>query len=193
MGSSHVSIGHVLSGLDRPQDALEHYQEGLRIEAAALGEEHPNLAGTHEAIGSALLALDRFDDGIQHLRRSLSIYAKADPSRPDEAWTHLALGRAVTRREGCEPALEHFDRAAAIWRESFGDTHPHLARPLAAIGQCAAAPERAAEAHGALTKVAAANPDSPVSAALLALLDAEDDTAVDAAKSKLTDMGEWFY
>ena len=193
VGGSHVSIGHVLSGLARPEDALEHYEEGLRIEAAAFGEEHPNLGGTHEAIGSALLALDRFEEGIEHLRRSLSIYAKADPPRPDEAWTHLALGRAVTRREGCAPALEHFDRAAAIWREHFGDAHPHLARPFAAIGQCKAASERATEAHKALAKLADANPDSPVTGALLALLDADNEAALAATRSKLTEMGEWHY
>ena len=193
VGSSHASIGHVLSGLARHEDALGHYEQALRIEVAALGEDHPSVAATHEAIGSALLALDRFEDGIQHLRHSLSIYAKADPRRPDEAWTHLAMGRAVTHREGCEAALEHFERAASIWREHFGETYSHLARPLAAVGQCKAASERAARAHTALSKLAAANPDSPVVGALLALLSADDETTLATAKSKLAEMGEWYY
>ena len=49
-------MGGVYNLLDRHAEALEAYEEALRIQRAALGDDHPDVAATLDDIEQALRA-----------------------------------------------------------------------------------------------------------------------------------------
>jgi tetratricopeptide (TPR) repeat protein len=193
VAQSHATIGNALSGLRRPDEAIEHYELGLRIEIASLGADHYDVALTREALGSALVDAGRYEEGLDHLRGSSAIFAKIGPQLPAAAWTHLGLGRALAGREGCAPAIPHYVEAIAIWRNAFGDEHPNLARPLAALALCTSSAEEAAKAREHLRRLADGALGTPVTAALYDLAVADDEASHRAAEARLVELREWTY
>jgi hypothetical protein len=142
-------------------------------------------------MGSSLVGLHRNEEGIERLEESLATYARMEGEHPSAGWTHLAMGRAIWLTRGCVHAIEHFEAAAEIWMRAHRDTHPYLARPLTAIARCEDRPDAAERARTRLRAVAEAEPDDPVVKAHLAVVEAGDDGALDAARRRLDELGEW--
>ena len=76
-------MGNALSVLGRPQDAIGHYEQALRIK--------PDNAEAHYAVGIALEQTGMLQDAIGHYQQALRI--KPDFSAARTALTRLQAGQ----------------------------------------------------------------------------------------------------
>ena len=79
---SHYEVGSVLLGEGRIQEAVEQYEQALRIK--------PDYGEPHNDLGVALIRLGRVEEGIEHLEQALRL-------NPDYAEAHYNLGIALAQ------------------------------------------------------------------------------------------------
>ena len=83
----------------RPAEAIEHYQEALRIQ--------PNQSQPHNNLGVVLLSLNRSEEALQHYQKALEI-------QPDYADAHRNLATYLTKAGRFHEAIEHGKTAARL-------------------------------------------------------------------------------
>ena len=152
----HEDIGVLYMELDRPSEAVPHFEAALRL--------RPGSASAHFNYGTALAAAGRTEEGVAEYQRALQL-------KPDYAIAHNNLGTALLRLGRPQAALTSFREAARI-DPRLDEAHLNVGLIARALGD---APEAAARFRRAIEL----NPDWVTAIASLAsLLAASPDASV---------------
>ena len=127
---AHDNLAETLLHIDRPQEAIVHYQEALRLE--------PTMAAAHHNLANALLNTGRVPEAIEHYKKALDLnpsladahfnYAlmlagmkQLDESieqfqeglqfDPENAQAHFALGNVFRSAGRAQEAMEEYQQA----------------------------------------------------------------------------------
>ena len=144
------SLGVALAGEGRIDEAIEHFQEALRLK--------PDYVWAHNNLGLALVNLRKTEEAFKHFREALRL-------KPDSAETHNNLGTALAAVGRTQEAIEHYDRALRL-KPDYAKAHNNLGVALAGLRNTSQAIEHYrqavrlypefAEAHYNLANVLAA-------------------------------------
>ncbi len=111
--------------------ALELFGEALTLRQAALGANHPNLAGVIGNIATMHYRLEQYDQAEPLFVRSLEIsIANLGPEHPNVARKFNNLGRMYMKVDKLEQAREALGRALAIRRNSLPAGHFDIGQTL---------------------------------------------------------------
>ncbi|TVR16484.1 MAG: tetratricopeptide repeat protein [Balneolaceae bacterium] len=88
------NLGVLLRDMGNSDDAIEHYQEALRIRQLTLGETHPLTAFSHMNVARFLLDLEQFEDARPHATQAYEIMSEALV----ETHLHLLLAGSTVAR-----------------------------------------------------------------------------------------------
>ena len=97
--TAHTNLGAALADLGRPQEAITHYREALRLMPAS--------AEAHNNLGNTLFQLGRPQEAIPHYRESLRL-------KPDVAGVHSNLGIALGMTGQAAEAARHFEAVVRL-------------------------------------------------------------------------------
>jgi tetratricopeptide (TPR) repeat protein len=151
----------------RYADALPLHQRALKIEADALGPDHPNVATDNNDIGWALSGLGRAAEALPYHERALRIREAAlGPDHSDVAADLNYVGQALLALGRAAEALPLQQRALRIREAALGPDHPYVAAAQGYVGQALSALGRPAEAlpyyeRALRIREAAFGPDHP--------------------------------
>jgi tetratricopeptide (TPR) repeat protein len=102
-------------------DAVVAHEQALKLRAALLGEQHPQVARTHSNLGAALRGQGRLDAAAGEYRRALAIEeAVLDPTHPAVAETLNNLANVLQQQGDLPAAKEAHERALKIKEAAFG-------------------------------------------------------------------------
>jgi len=116
---AHNNLANTLIPQGRFDEAINHYQQALRIE--------PNYFEVHNNLGNALALRSRFGEAMVQ-------YQEALDTDPECLEAHYNLGDALLRTGRYEAALEHFEKALEI-NPGFAKAHNKLGVTLLQIGR----------------------------------------------------------
>ena len=116
---SHDALAVRYHRLGRTEDAIEHFDEALRLE--------PDFVVAHYNYGTVLAANGRLEDAVGHLRRVVAI-------EPDHAAASNNLGGVLQSLGRVEEALGHYRRAAELAPDDAGARH-NVGIALEAMGR----------------------------------------------------------
>lgn len=103
-------LGVELTLLDRPQEALERYQQSLSLHEKLEGPDHPNVGNAAHNLAVALLKVGRTDDARAAFERAVSIRQRAMGVRSaDTLRSTLALTRLLVSMGDLEAARVRLD------------------------------------------------------------------------------------
>ena len=115
---THCEVGDVLFLAGKVQDAIEHYEQALRIK--------PDHAKAHAGLGIALTQAGRLPEAIGHFEQALRI-------RPNFAGAHNNFGVALLRLGRVQEAIRQYDQALLI-SPNYAEAHYNLGIALAQTG-----------------------------------------------------------
>jgi tetratricopeptide (TPR) repeat protein len=136
-GDILVNSGNALRALGRVDDAVQRYEEALRLD--------PNLPAARFNLGGAYLQTNRFAEAADQFEQVLAI-------DPGNAAAHTGLGSALLLRGQTEAALGHYE--AALRLDPSAKAHQDLG--IALLEQAVRLEPEAARAHGFLGDALAA-------------------------------------
>jgi Tfp pilus assembly protein PilF len=120
---AHNSLGMVLVGMGRLDEAMDQYRKALEIA--------PDDVDVHNNLGNALISVDRLDEAMAQFRRAVAI-------DPHDAQAHNNLGSLLARRGQFDAATVQFERALEI-KPDYAEAHHNFGSVLARGGQFDAA------------------------------------------------------
>jgi tetratricopeptide (TPR) repeat protein len=115
---AHNNLGEVLMGTGKVREAIDHYEQALRID--------PYYAEAHLNLGIALDKMGRSQEAIAQDEEALRI-------RPDDAKAQYNLGVALWHAGQLREAIGHYEGALRI-DPDFIEAHVNLAIALAQVG-----------------------------------------------------------
>ncbi|HUI08145.1 MAG TPA: tetratricopeptide repeat protein [Verrucomicrobiae bacterium] len=116
---AHNDLGTALLALGRVPEAMEHWQEALRIK--------PGSPETHYNLGNALLKAGKLEEAIGHYEQALRV-------KPDYAEAHYNLGVALSQRGRFLEAINHYEQALRLMPD-LAEAHYNLGLALAKLGR----------------------------------------------------------
>jgi Tfp pilus assembly protein PilF len=121
-------MGLYFLGRAQYADAKEYFERALRIDEAAFGPDHPNVAIRVNNLGSVLQYLGDLASARQHFERALRIdEAVFGSNHPDVARVVNNLGKVLQDLGDLAGAQQHFERALRIGEATLGPNHPNVA------------------------------------------------------------------
>lgn len=124
-------IAAVQSAVGQHEVAAALFEQALRIQEAALGEDHPTVAASLNNAAVAASAAGRHDDARALQERALEIQRHAlGRGHPYVATSMANLGLLHRHAGDWDSALAITEGALEIRRELFGDDHPDVAQTL---------------------------------------------------------------
>ena len=132
----HNSLGVVLAGQGRLDEAMVHYQAALQID--------PDDADPRCNLANILATRGRFDEAVAHYRKALA-------AQPDFAKAHCDLGALLARLGRLDEALAHYQAALQI--------DPHDAGLYLQLGDLLATQGRLDEAIAHFQRALEISPD----------------------------------
>jgi Flp pilus assembly protein TadD len=116
---AHDQLGQVLAKTGRMGEAIDQFEETLRIK--------PNEARTHNSLGTVLLAAGRTEEAIGHYRQALRL-------KPDFAGAENNLGIALVQAGRMPEAGYHFGQAVRL-QPDYAEAHNNLGGALLRAGR----------------------------------------------------------
>ncbi len=116
---AHNSLGDALMQSGQISDALEHFQEAVRLE--------PDYVEAINNTGNAHLVLGRPDEAIASYRMALAI-------APDNAEVHYNCGTVLQQQKRWDEAIHHYQSALKI-KPNFAPAHNNCGLALRASGR----------------------------------------------------------
>ncbi|MCA9653783.1 MAG: tetratricopeptide repeat protein, partial [Myxococcales bacterium] len=130
-----MSIATVLHEQGALEQALQRYREGLAIEEAVLGPDHPAVGTMLNNLGAVLFTQGKLEQSLAHHRRALAIWEESlSPRHPYVGSSLNNIGEVLHRQGRLDDALSHFRAALEIWETALGPEHPHVAAVLTNLG-----------------------------------------------------------
>jgi tetratricopeptide (TPR) repeat protein len=100
----HSNLADALARKGRPQEALEHYQQALRLDSSS--------AKVHANLGATLAELENYQEGIKELEQALSIEPGYVNARLNLASVLVSIGETERARSHYQLMLESNDERA---------------------------------------------------------------------------------
>lgn len=116
---AHNNWGNLLNGLGRPEEAIHHFEQALRIK--------PDYAESHNNWGNSLLALGRPAEAVQHYQEAVRI-------KPKYAQAHNNWGTALQRLGHAREAVRHYQQALRS-KPDYAEAHNNWANALNELGR----------------------------------------------------------
>jgi protein O-mannosyl-transferase len=151
---AHNNLGVALRQAGRMQEAVEQYEQALRIK--------PDFAAAYNNLGIALRQAGRIQEAI-------ALYEQALRLKPDSAAAHHNLGLALRQAGKVQEAIGHYEQALRI-KPDYAEAHYDLGVALQQVG-------RVAEAITRYREVLRLRPDWPPALNRLAWILATDPDA----------------
>jgi protein O-mannosyl-transferase len=107
---AHNNLGVVLDLAHRPQEAIGHYREALRLQ--------PDYVLAHHNLALVLAQTSQIEEAFQQFQETLRL-------RPDYPETHYNFGLVLLKEGQTQEAVAHFRRALEI-RPGFGDARDRI-------------------------------------------------------------------
>jgi tetratricopeptide (TPR) repeat protein len=123
---ARTGLGNVLLEQERIAEAIEHYEEAVRIK--------PDLAKTHSNLGLALVRRGSLAEAIEQFLQALRI-------KPDDAEAHNNLGNIRVGQGNIAEAVEHFHQALRT-RPDYAEAYNNLGSALERQGKIVEAVEK---------------------------------------------------
>lgn len=137
-GSDEVYVAQVFSqtGYLRQRqgyyhDALQLYDEALKLLQDSVGPEHEYIANTLNNIGGAYESLGELDEALAHYEEALGIVRDTlGPKDAKVASTLNNIGHLLSARQDYEEALQNFSEALVIRQEVLNEDDVSIAETL---------------------------------------------------------------
>ena len=110
----HNNLGFVLAAQGKPDEAIAHYREALRID--------PRYADAHNNLGIRLAAQGKLDQAIEHFTAAVGY-------QPTLAKAHNNLANALGDKDRIEEALAHYAEALRL-KPDYANARFNLATTL---------------------------------------------------------------
>ena len=134
-GSLWNELGYHLHSSGAHGEAKAAFARALRIDEAALGPDHPNVANRVNNLGGALKELGKLRDARAAFERALRIYEAAlGPDHPQVAICVNNLGSVLRALGDLRGARTAYERALRIDEAALGPDHPNVAIRLNNLG-----------------------------------------------------------
>jgi tetratricopeptide (TPR) repeat protein len=119
-------------------DAVKQFDDALAIRRLALGSLHADIAESFHGVALGLTARGRFTDAITLLTRAHTLQQQTlGPSHASTLETLVDTSVCLRAMGQLEQALANFHRYLPQFVDTFGSTHPIIARNLYLIGETA--------------------------------------------------------
>jgi tetratricopeptide (TPR) repeat protein len=116
---AHNNLGVILGETGRPEDAIRHYEDALRI--------RPGYAEAHYNLGVMLFRQGRVREAMDHWEQALRI-------DPGYARAHTYLGNALMQAEEFQQAAAEYEQALRI-KPDYAEAHYNLGVALIRLGR----------------------------------------------------------
>lgn len=138
LGNSYSSLGVLLLGQRRFDEAIPFLQQTLEIDREALGEDHLYVAYDLDNLGGALCRADRCAEAVPLHEQAYRLkVAAVGPEASTTGRSLIFLGDALRELGRSEEAAPVLERALAIERAAVGAQHPAYAMALIALARVA--------------------------------------------------------
>ena len=117
-------------------EAKRSFEQAMRIDEAAFGPDHPNVARDVNNLGTVLQDIGDFAAARQCYERALRIDETAfGPDHPNVAIGVNNLGDVMQALGNLSEARQCYERALRIDEAAFGPDHPNVARGINNLGR----------------------------------------------------------
>jgi tetratricopeptide (TPR) repeat protein len=128
-------VGLYFQGRTQFIEAQTSLERALRVDEAAFGPDHPNVAIRINNLGELLRVLGDLDGAKIHFERALRINEAAyGPDHPQVAGPVNNLGLMLQAQGDLDGAKIHFERVLRIDEAAYGPDHPEVARDVNNLG-----------------------------------------------------------
>ncbi|MCI5227219.1 MAG: tetratricopeptide repeat protein [Candidatus Electrothrix sp. AX2] len=128
-------FGMLLDDLGQYQDALQKYEEALKLNLQVYPPDHPNIAASLNSIGSTLGELGRHEEALKKQEAALEMMQKVLPKdHPNIATSLNNIGLILEKLGRHEEALKKEEAALEIRQKVLPPDHPDIAISLNNIG-----------------------------------------------------------
>ncbi|CAF1320889.1 unnamed protein product [Rotaria sp. Silwood1] len=118
------------------EEAVEFYEQSLKIEQKTLPKDDPSLAPTYNNIAQVYNDMGDYSKALEFYEKTLKIDEKGLPSNhPDLAKSYNNIGQVYNNLGNYSKALEFYGKDLEIRKKALPPTHPDLAIPYSTIGQ----------------------------------------------------------
>ncbi|MBZ0320170.1 MAG: tetratricopeptide repeat protein, partial [Anaerolineae bacterium] len=125
------NLGSVLQAMGDYAGAKEHYERALRIDEAAFGPDHPDVATDVNNIGSLFRVMGDYAGAKLMYERVVTILPE---NHPNFSSALNNLGSVLHAMGDYARAKAYFERALRIDEAAFGPDHPSVARDVNNLG-----------------------------------------------------------
>jgi tetratricopeptide (TPR) repeat protein len=138
----------------RYDEAIEKYEEALRIGKKTIGSEHSDYAARLNNLANVYQSLGRYDEAIEKYEEALRIGEKTTGrAHPYYAICLNNLGLVYTSQDRYDEAIEKYEEALRIDEKTIGKEHPNYAIDLNNLASVYEAQEKFDEALKLYEKV----------------------------------------
>ncbi len=155
-GLTYFNLGYAYRMVGQVYEAIDHYQQALKIYLKLYGNKHPYISMCYTALGGAYSELGDKDKQITYLKQSENIALAAySADHPELAHLYGHLATFYMKTGDLTKALLYYQRGLHINQKAYGEAHDFIADFLAQIGYLFFRQEKYQETQAYLEKALA--------------------------------------